>query len=169
MQLLKSPARDENTVNASGVARAFDRNTGSFMERVIFHNRPLLLIICLAVTVALGISIRNLSLNANFQSDIPVHQPFIVNYLDNQASLEGLGNTLEIVVQANNGSILDKNYINTLQHLNDEVFLLPGVDRAYMRSLWTTDVRWLAVTSDGIAGGPVMPLNFSGTAQDGPK
>lgn len=166
MQLLKPHVQDKNAVNATGVSAAFDHNTGSFLERAIFNNRKLLLIICMVVTAALGLSIRNLSLNANFQSDIPVHQAYIVNYLDNQASLEGLGNTLQIVVQAKQGSILDKNYINTLQHLNDEVFLLPGVDRAFMRSLWTPDVRWLAVTSNGIAGGPVMPLNFTGTPQD---
>jgi len=76
MQLFKSPARDKRAVNATGVAPAFDPKAGSVLERVIFNNRPALLIICLLITAALGASIRNLRLNANFQSDIPVHQPY---------------------------------------------------------------------------------------------
>jgi hypothetical protein len=54
----------------------------------------------------------------------------------------------------------------TLQHINDQVFLLPGVDRSYMQSIWTPAVRCIAVTSYGKDGGPVMPLDFSGSTAD---
>jgi predicted RND superfamily exporter protein len=145
---------------------AFDAASGSFLERLIFQNRRILLALCALVTVVLGVSSRNLSLNASFEGDIPTHHPFIVNYLHNQEDLKGLGNTLDIVVQANQGTILDKNYIQTLQHINDQVFLLPGVDRAFMQSLWMPSVRWIAVTDVGLAGGPVMPDNFAGTPQN---
>src|SRR5690606_33173820 len=43
----------------------------------------------------------------------------------------------------------------TLKRINDEVFFLPGVDRANLRSLWTPNVRWTEVTEYGFDGGPV--------------
>ncbi len=154
------------TDSSAPAGPAFDTAAGSFLERLIFQNRMVLLGICVLVTVILGISSRHLSLNASFENDIPTHQPFIVNYLHNQEDLKGLGNTLDIVVQANHGTILDKNYIETLQHINDQAFLLPGVDRGFMQSLWTPSVRWIAVTDAGLAGGPVMPDDFKGTPQN---
>jgi predicted RND superfamily exporter protein len=136
---------------------------GSALERLIFNYRPILLLVSVLITLGLSLSIHNMRLNASFASMIPTRQPYIVNYLANQENLRGLGNTLNIVVAADHGTILDKRYIQTLQKINDEVFLLPGVDRSYMESLWTPSVRWVAVTTNGAEGGPVMPMDFDGT------
>jgi predicted RND superfamily exporter protein len=136
---------------------------GSALERLIFNYRPILLLVSVLITLGLSLSIHNMRLNASFASMIPTRQPYIVNYLANQENLRGLGNTLNIVVAADHGTILDKRYIQTLQSINDEVFLLPGVDRSYMESLWTPSVRWVAVTTNGAEGGPVMPMDFDGT------
>jgi predicted RND superfamily exporter protein len=144
----------------------FDPSSGSFLERLIFGNRVVVLIICVLVTLMLALPLRHLTMNASFEDVIPTKHPFIVNYLNNESRLRGLGNTVEIAVQANDGNILTKQYIDTLRDLNDKVFLLPGVDRSYMQSLWTPGVRWIGVTSTGMDGGPVMPLNFSGSPAD---
>jgi predicted RND superfamily exporter protein len=144
----------------------FDMSSGSFLERLIFGHRFFVLALCLLMTVALAVPLRQLTLNASFENVIPTHHPFIVNYLTNESRLRGLGNTLEIAVQANDGNILSKSYIDTLRQLNDKLFLLPGVDRSYMQSLWTPGVRWIGVTANGMDGGPVMPLNFSGSPAD---
>jgi hypothetical protein len=45
------------------------------------------------------------------------------------------------------------------------VFLLPGVDRPYMKSLWSPAVRWTGVTEEGLDGGPVVPDDYDGSAQ----
>ena len=50
-----------------------------------------------------------------------------------------------------------------LRRLSDEVFLLPGVDRARMKSLWTPTTRWVGVTEEGLEGGPVIPDGFDGS------
>ena len=48
--------------------------------------------------------------------------------------------------------------------IHDEVFLTPGVDRAWVKSLWAPGVRWTEVTEEGFRGGPVMPDNYDGSA-----
>jgi predicted RND superfamily exporter protein len=142
---------------------SFEPGSGGVLERLIFSNRKLILALCAALTLLLGASATRLHMNASFDATIPTHHPYIANYLANQDNLHGLGNTLDIVVQADHGSILDPAYLATLSKLNDKVFLLPGVDRAYMQSLWMTSVTWYAVTAQGLDGGPVMPLNFDGS------
>jgi predicted RND superfamily exporter protein len=113
--------------------------------------------------VLLGVSARQVTLNAAFDSRIPLEHPFIQNFLHHHEDIGAGGNTLKIVVSTT-GSVLDLAYLQTLQKINDEVFLLPGVDRPYMRSLWTPSVRWLTVTEQGFAGGPVMPDHIDGSA-----
>ena len=163
MRIDKPPTTDMRNLTPA----PFDPDTGSFLERLIFKNRRILLLICFAVTVFLGLSAQNLQLNASFKSMIPTHHPFIVNYEANKKNLGSLsGNMVTIVVRADSGTILNDKYLLALRDINDQVFLLPGVDRAYMESLWSPGVRWLGVTSNGLVGGPVMPSTFNGSAAD---
>ena len=148
----RKPAGPGPVPNASN--ETFDPKRGSYLEQMIFGNRPVLIAFCFLVTVALSFSVHNLRLNASFESVIPTHHPFVVNFNKYSDNLNGSGNTLDIVVQANHGSILDYRYMTTLQHINDKVFLLPGVDRAFMQSLWTPNVRWNAITAVGLSSGP---------------
>ena len=76
-----------------------------------------------------------------------------------------MGNTLRIAVEAKEGTIFDAEYLDTVRKINDELFLLPGVDRPYMKSLWTPAVRWTGVTEDGLDGGPVVPDDYDGSAE----
>ncbi|HEX7983823.1 MAG TPA: MMPL family transporter, partial [Duganella sp.] len=62
------------------------------------------------------------------------------------------------------GSIFDKDYLAALQKINDEIYLLPGVDRPFMKSLWTSNTRWAAVTEDGLDGNSVMDDSYDGSA-----
>ena len=76
--------------------------------------------------------------------------------------IAGLGNAVRIAVVNPEGSIYDKKYLHTLQQLSDEVYLLAGVDRAAMKSLWTPSTRWTGVTEEGLEGGPVIPDGYDG-------
>lgn len=145
---------------------AFDEKSGTFLERLIFCNRIWVLAICVLVTLVLGIEGFQLKLSANFENEIPKQQEFIQNYFKNIDKLQGQGNSLQIVVQANKGSILTKSYLETLKNLNDRVFLLPGVNRSFMQSLWTPNVRWIAVTDQGLNSGTLIPGGFTGSTSD---
>ncbi len=141
----------------------FNRNSGSLLERLLFNNRPVILLLCLLATVFFGYQTSFIRLNASFNQMIPSNQPFIANYFKHYDELQSQGNAIRIVVTANQGSIISKSYMATLQSINDEVFLLPGVDRPFMTSLWTSSTRWLAVTSDGLISGPVVDPNYDGS------
>ncbi|WP_160109797.1 efflux RND transporter permease subunit [Pseudomonas izuensis] len=141
----------------------FNHQSGSRLERLIFNHRLLVILLCTLVTVMLGWDSARLTLNAAFEKTIPLNQPYIRNFLDNRAELKGLGNAVRVVVENRKGDIFDPAYLQALKHINDELFLTPGVDRANVKSLWMPVVRWNEVTEEGFAGGPVMPDNYTGS------
>jgi len=138
----------------------FDPSSGTLVERALFNHRHWVLLLCLLMTVLLGWQSTRLGLNASFEKMIPTGHPYIANYLANQKELSGLGNTVRIAVANKKGDIYDTDYLRTLQSMSDRIFLLPGVDRVYMKSLWTPATRWVSVTEDGLDGGPVIPDKF---------
>mgnify|MGYP003337770019 CR=1 FL=1 len=122
----------------------------------------LLLLLCLLLTLVLGWQATHLKLNASFEKTIPTHHPYVQNMLAHETDLSGLGNAVRIAVANPRGDIYDARYLDTLRRLSDEVFLLPGVARMQMKSLWTPATRWVGVTEDGLEGGPVIPDGYDG-------
>ncbi len=142
----------------------FDPGSGNVFERLIFNNRLAIVIICLILTALLGVQAARTKVNASFENTLAQSHPFIRNYLDNKAIVHGLGNTLRIVVENRKGDIYDPEYLRTLKEINDAVFLMPGVDRLFMKSLWTPSVRWTQITEEGYRGGAVMPQDYNGSS-----
>ena len=141
----------------------FDLKSGNRLERLIFNNRVPVMLVCLVVTVVLGFMAARVSLNASYEKMLPTAHPYIQNYLANKGQLRGLGNTLRVVVETTQGDIFDAAYLETLSKVNDELFLTPGVDRAWVKSIWMPVVRYTEVTEEGFAGGPVMPDTYDGS------
>jgi uncharacterized protein len=143
----------------------FDPRSGSVVERALFNHRAIVVVLCLLLTAILGWQATKLRLNASFEKTIPAHQPYIGNFLKYQGELNGLGNSVRIAVENPAGTIYDAHYLDTLRKLSDEVFLVPGVARNQMKSLWTPTTRWVGVTEDGLEGGPVIPDGYDGSAR----
>ena len=153
-------------LNDPGQLEHFDPQSGSRLERLVFNHRRAVMLLCALLTLLLGaLAATRLTLNASFERMLPVSHPYIKNYLEHRDELRGLGNSLRIVVQNPDGDIYDPKYVDTLRRIHDELVLTPGVDRAWVKSLWSPAVRWTEVTEEGFRGGPVMPDNFDG----GPK
>jgi predicted RND superfamily exporter protein len=143
--------------------KAFDQSSGNVLERFYFNHRKLIVVLFALITVVLAALSMRMQMNAAFEKMIPQHHPFIQNYLANKNDLRGLGNSLRVVVENTQGDIFDPAYLEVLRKVNDELFLMPGVDRAWVKSLWSPAVRWNEVTEEGFSGGPVMPANYDGS------
>lgn len=154
-----------STPTPTGSLADFDRRSGSLVERALFNHRWLVLALCAVATLLLGINATKLTLNASFEKMIPAGHPYIANYLQYRNDLSGLGNAVRIAVATRGETIYEAGYLKALQQVSDEVFLLPGIDRTFMKSLWTPSTRWVGVTEDGLEGGPVIPEGYDGSAQ----
>ncbi|MDD2735509.1 MAG: MMPL family transporter [Desulfuromonadaceae bacterium] len=141
----------------------FDQNSGNVLERLVFNNRMAVMVICAAITLILSYQMTKLVFNASFEKMIPQSNIYIKNYMANKTELRGLGNSIRVVVENPLGDIFDPAFLEILKQINDELFLVPGVDRAWMKSIWTPSVRWNEVTEEGFSGGPVVPDSYDGS------
>lgn len=143
----------------------FDTHSGWKLEQLLFNHRGIVVLICVVMTLVLGVFASKLHLNASFEKAIPTHHPYIVNYLKHKKDLGALGNAVRFTVETTNGTIYDQKYLNTLQQISDELFLVPGVARPLMKSLWTPNTQWRAVTDQGFEAGSVIPSRYDGSPE----
>lgn len=133
-----------------------------FLERVLFAARPLVLTILALLTVVFAYGMTQIKLDSSIEKYIPLKHEFIKNYLVHKDEL-GSVSKIKISIENTDGDIFNKDYMETLQHINDEIFFIKGVDRSAMKSLWTPNVRWTEVTEEGFQGGPIIPATYDGS------
>jgi len=135
-----------------------------FLERLIFNNRVVILISFFLLTLFLGYNAIKIQPDASFERMIPLEHPYIINMMEHRNDLQNLGNFVRIAVEVKEGDIFNQEYMETLKQITDEVFYLSGVDRSGLKSLWTSNVRWVEVTEQGFQGGTVIPDNYDGSS-----
>ncbi|MCK9987064.1 MAG: uncharacterized protein AzoDbin1_03536 [Azoarcus sp.] len=143
----------------------FDDKSGNIVERLIFNHRLVLVAICVLLTGFFAFQMRGLVVSASFDKMLPQSHPYIKNYIENRGQLRGLGDSVRVVVENTSGDIYDPEFLATFAKINDEILVLPGVDRAWMKSIFTPVVRWIEVTEEGFKGGPVLPTDYNGSVK----
>lgn len=134
-------------------------------ERLIFDNRLILLLLFTIATTFLTWQASQIKPDTSFLKMIPVKHPFIQNMISNLDDLGAAGTIIQISVESKKGNVFSKEYMEKLKNISDEVFYLPGVDRRGLESVWTPNVRWIAVTEEGFEGGPVIPDGYDGSKE----
>jgi len=140
--------------------KEFDSDSGAFLERQVFNHRRYVLFFCIIVTLLLGYQSTKIELKAGFEKMLPQSHPYVVNYKENQHELSGLGNNLRVAVETRGETIYEPEFLEVFEHISEEMFFIPGVDRVGMKSLFTPNTRWKIVTEVGFEGGPVVPDGF---------
>jgi len=136
-----------------------------FLEKLLFSARPVVLAILAILTVVFAYGLTQIKLDSSIEKYIPLQHQFIKNYLVHKEELgSGLSN-IKLSVETKGGDIFTKEYMATLQRINDEIFFIKGVDRSAMKSLWTPNVRWMEVTEEGFQGGPIIPATYDGSTE----
>ncbi len=144
----------------------FDAQSGTFLEKLFFNNRVLVVSLCAIATVVFGYFALQLEIAAGFEKQLPKEHPYVLNYNEHRGNLPGgLGNNLRVVVSTTADTIYTKEFLKVLELTSEELFFIPGVDRNSMKSLFTPNTRWKVVTEEGFAGGPVVPGNYDGSPE----
>lgn len=136
-----------------------------FLERLFFEHRRTFILLFVVLTGVLGYQLSHLKLDASFEKMLPTSHPYIQNYLDNRAAMDGSGNAVRIAVETTEGDIFDAEFLAVLERIHNETFFINGVDRSGLKSIWASGVRWTEVTEQGFAGGPVMPNDYDGSPE----
>ncbi len=130
----------------------------------VFRHRLALVLVFLLLTGVMTWFATRVRVDASFNKSLPTEHPYIKVFTKYQGEFGGANRVL-IALMARDGDIFNAPFFATLKHTTDEVFFLPGVDRAQVQSLYTPNVRFIEVVEDGLAGGNVIPAGFEPTPE----
>ncbi len=139
-----------------------------FIGRVaytIFHRRRVLLITGILLTVVLGYFATQLKVTAGFTKMIPLHHEYMKTFLDYQDDFGGADKIL-VAIKVKKGDIFQKNVMEIVKHVSEDVFYVDGVERSSLTSLFTPNVRYNEVVEEGFKSGNLIPADFSGKPEE---
>ncbi|MCL1137147.1 efflux RND transporter permease subunit [Shewanella pneumatophori] len=131
-------------------------------ESYLFRHRAFVILLFAIATIFLGLQASNLKMDAAFVKNIPLNHSYMQTYLKHQKQFGG-ANSIMVAVEDTSGDIFNPNFFDALKNVHDQLFFIPGVDRAQVKSLFSPSTRFTEVVEDGFAGGPVIPADFSTT------
>ncbi|QYJ87690.1 MMPL family transporter [Shewanella mesophila] len=134
------------------------------LESFLFRQRGYVIFAFVLATLFLGFQASHLKMDAAFVKNIPLNHSYMQTYLKHQKQFGG-ANSIMVAVEDTSGNIFNANFFDTLKQVHDQLFFIPGVDRAQVKSLYSPSTRFTEVVEDGFAGGPVIPANFSTTSE----
>jgi predicted RND superfamily exporter protein len=131
---------------------------------LIYGHRAATLALFAIITLVLGYAASQLKVDAGFEKQLPLKHPYIQTFLKYQDEFGG-ANRLLIAVKPKNGDIFTPEFFNVMKQVSDSVFLLPGVNRSTVMSIFTPNVRFVEIVEGGFAGGNVVPADFTPTPE----
>ena len=132
------------------------------LERFLFARRALVLVLFALLTALFAWQATRLKVDAGFVKQLPIDHPYIATFLKHQDQFGGANKVL-VAFSVKQGDIFTPDFFAALKQATDDVFFIPGVDRARVQSLFTPNVRFIEVVEDGFAGGNVIPADFTPT------
>ena len=102
----------------------------------VFGRRKLWLVLFALATLFFAWSATRLTVDAGFNKMVPLKHPYMQVYREYEKVFGG-ANRVVVALMQSEGDIFDREYMAKLKALTDDVFLLNGVDRPTVKSLFT--------------------------------
>lgn len=132
-----------------------------YLAKLLIAWRKPLGLLFLAITLGLGVSATKTHLDPGFNKLIPMKHKYMTAFLEYASTFSGANRVLVSIQWKGEGDIYNPEFLKVLRKVTDEVFFIPGVNRASVRSLFTPNVRYIEVTETGFTGDVVIPSRFS--------
>lgn len=135
------------------------------LEHYVFGWRGPVLGVFAVLTIAFAwFAVTGLHIDTRFTKQLPLKHEYMRTYLEHQEEFGGANRVL-IALEAKDGNLFSGEFLRALKVATDEVFFIPGVDRARVQSLWTPNTRYTEVVEGGIQAGDVIPSGFEPTPE----
>lgn len=116
------------------------------------------------VTLFMLYSMFQLRIETGFKKQLPLKHEYMQTFVKYEKEFGGANRVL-VALMARDGDMFTPEFFTAFEDITDQVFFIPGVDRASVRSIFTPNVRFVEVVEDGFAGGNVIPSDFSPTPE----
>jgi predicted RND superfamily exporter protein len=112
------------------------------------------------ITIGMMFAMSQLKIETGFKKQLPLKHEYMQTFLQYEKEFGGANRVLVAFV-AREGDMFTPEYFDSFEKITNQVFFIPGVDRASVRSIFTPNVRFVEVVEDGFAGGNVIPSDFA--------
>ena len=126
----------------------------------LINNRYGIVALFLVITIGMMFAMSQLRIETGFKKQLPLKHEYMQTFLQYEKEFGGANRVLVALV-ARDGNMFTPKYFEALEEITDQVFFIPGVDRASVRSIFTPNVRFVEVVEDGFAGGNVIPSDYA--------
>ncbi|MEC4594657.1 MULTISPECIES: efflux RND transporter permease subunit [Nitrospirillum] len=132
------------------------------LDALIFRHRQVVLVLFALATAFFAWQASHLAVDTAYEKQLPQEHPYMKTFLQYQKEFGG-ANRVVVALSVKKGDIYTPEFFTKLKQVTDEVFFIPGVDRASVTSLFTPNVRFIEIVEDGFSGGNVIPAEFKAT------
>lgn len=126
----------------------------------LISNRYAIVTLFLAITIGMIIAMSQLRIETGFKKQLPLKHEYMQTFLQYEKEFGGANRVLVALV-ARDGNMFTPEYFESFEEITNQVFFIPGVDRASVRSIFTPNVRFVEIVEDGFAGGNVIPSDYA--------
>lgn len=144
---------------SSPVQQRIDR-WAFLVGELLITNHKMVIVVFFAITAVLLPSAFKIRLDPGYFKSVPENHPYTKTF-QTYHKVFGGGNELIVALfrksSGDGGAIEDPKFLETLSKVTDEIFFLPGVNRPSVRSIFTPNVHFVAVTEEGFRGGNIVP------------
>lgn len=114
----------------------------------------------LAITIGMIFAMSNLRIETGFKKQLPLKHEYMQTFLQYEKDFGG-ANRILVALVARDGNMFTPDFFESFEQISNQVFFIPGVDRASVRSIFTPNVRFVEIVEDGFAGGNVIPSDYA--------
>lgn len=126
----------------------------------LINNRYGIVALFLVITIGMIVAMSQLRIETGFKKQLPLKHEYMQTFLQYEKEFGGANRVLVALV-ARDGNMFTPEFFEAFEEITDQVFFIPGVDRASVRSIFTPNVRFVEIVEDGFAGGNVIPSDYA--------
>lgn len=143
----------------TGSARVLRR-----VEPLISTWRGATLAVLGGLTLVFAWQAAHLRPDAGWLKMVPASHPYMQTFSEYYQTFGG-ANTVLIAFKHHRGDIYDPAFMETLRQAEQDVFNVPGVDRARVNSIFSPAMLYIEVVEGGLAGENVIPSDYAPTPE----
>ncbi len=126
----------------------------------LINNRYGIVGLFFVITIGMMFAMSQLRIETGFKKQLPLKHEYMQTFLQYEKEFGGANRVLVALV-ARDGNMFTPSFFEAFETITDQVFFIPGVDRASVRSIFTPNVRFVEIVEDGFAGGNVIPADYA--------
>jgi len=126
----------------------------------LINYRYAIVSVFVVITLFMLYSMSQLRVETGFKKQLPLNHEYMQTFLKYEKEFGGANRVL-VALMAKDGEMFTPEFFTKFEAITNQVFFIPGVDRASVRSIFTPNVRFVEIVEDGFAGGNVIPSDFS--------